>query len=82
MRLAPVPLFFTRNPREAIEKSGLSARTTHGAAAAVDACRYLGALLVGAVNGCSKEELLAERYSPVPGSWAKNPLNPEIEAIK
>ncbi|MEW6424825.1 MAG: ADP-ribosylglycohydrolase family protein [Bacillota bacterium] len=81
MRLAPVPLFFARNPREAIEKSGLSSRTTHGAVAAVDACRYLGALLVGAVNGCSKEELLAERYSPVPGYWAENPLTPEIDEV-
>jgi ADP-ribosylglycohydrolase len=58
---------YARNPREAIEKSGESSRTTHEAPAAVDACRYLGALLVGAVNGASKEELLSDRYTPVPG---------------
>jgi len=81
MRLAPVPLFFARNPREAIEKSGQSSRTTHGVAVAVDACRYFGALLVGAVNGCSKEELLAERYSPVPGYWEENPLVPLIDEV-
>ncbi len=39
MRLAPVPLFYRANPREAIARSGESSRTTHGAAAAVDACR-------------------------------------------
>ncbi len=81
MRLAPVPLFYTRKPQEAIEKAGESSRTTHGAATAVDACRYLGALLVGAVNGASKEELLSERYSPVPGYWKQHPLVKEIDEI-
>jgi ADP-ribosylglycohydrolase len=81
MRLAPVPLFYARRPREAIERAGDSSRTTHGAAAAVDACRYLGALLVGAANGASKEELLSERYSPVSGYWEESPLVPEIEEV-
>ena len=74
MRLAPVPLFFAHRPQQAIEKSGESSRTTHGAATAFDACRYLGAILVGAVNEVSREELLSERYSPVPGYWESNPL--------
>jgi ADP-ribosyl-[dinitrogen reductase] hydrolase len=81
MRLAPVPLFYARSPQEAIEQSGQSSRTTHGASAAVDACRYLGAVLAGAVNGVSKEELLSNRYSPIPGYWAANPLVPEIDEI-
>lgn len=81
MRLAPVPLAYARKPREAIERSGESSRTTHGAAAAVDACRYLGALLAGAVYGVSKEELLSERYSPVPGYWREHPLAPEIDEV-
>jgi len=81
MRLAPVPLFFAQNPKEAIAKSAESSRTTHGAATAVDACRYLGALLVGAVNGASREELLKERYSPIPGYWEENPLVEEIDEI-
>jgi ADP-ribosyl-[dinitrogen reductase] hydrolase len=81
MRLAPVPLFFAQNPEAAIEKSGESSRTTHGAATAVDACRYLGALLVGAVNGVSREELLSNHYSPIPGYWEENPLVEEIAEI-
>ncbi|MGD0652347.1 MAG: ADP-ribosylglycohydrolase family protein [Verrucomicrobiia bacterium] len=81
MRLAPVPLFFTRSPETAIEKSGESSRTTHGAVTAVDACRYLGALIVGAVNGASKDELLSERFSPVAGYWQQHPLTPEIDEI-
>ena len=81
MRLAPVPLFYAGNSVEAIEKSGESSMTTHRAAAAVDGCRYLGALLLGAVNGVSKEELLSERYSPVPGYWEAHPLVPEIDEV-
>lgn len=81
MRLSPVPLFFAGNPVQAIEMSGESSRTTHGAKTAVDACRYFGALIVGAVRGAGKEELLAKRFSPVPGYWDKNPLVKEIDEV-
>jgi len=81
MRLAPVPLFFAKNPIEAIEKSGESSKTTHGALTAVDACRYLGALVSGAVNGVSEEELLSNHYSPVAKYWKKKPLAEEIDEI-
>jgi ADP-ribosylglycohydrolase len=81
MRLAPVPLAYVRKPKEAIERSGESSRTTHGAPAAVDACRYLGALLVGAIHGVSKTALLAERYTPIPGYWEAHPLVPEVDAV-
>jgi len=79
MRLAPVPLFFAIDAAQAIALSGESSRTTHGAAACVDACRYLGGLLVGALRGETKETLLAPRYHPVPGaSWQ---LDPAIDAV-
>lgn len=81
MRLAPVPLFFASNPAEAIEKSGDSSRTTHGAAACVDACRYMGGLIVGAVNGVDKDTLLSKLYSPAPEYWQANPLCPAIHDI-
>ena len=81
MRLAPVPLFFAQNPEEAIAFSAESSRTTHGAETAVDACRYLGALIVGAVNGVSRDELLSPYYSPIPNYWQENPLVDEIDAI-
>ena len=81
MRLAPVPLFYAKRPLEAIAKSAESSRTTHQATVAVEGCRYLGALIVGAVNGVSREELLSERYSPVPEYWEENPLVEEIDEI-
>jgi ADP-ribosylglycohydrolase len=79
MRLAPVPLFFARNPVKAIKMSGESSRTTHGAC--VDACRYFKGLIVGAVNGASKQELLSDRICPIKGSRNKKPLVPEIDEI-
>ncbi len=81
MRLAPVPLAYAADPREAIRLAGESSRTTHGAATAIDGCRYLAALLIGAVDGIAKETLLAPRYSPVPGLWAELPLHPAIDAV-
>jgi ADP-ribosylglycohydrolase len=81
MRLAPVPLFFAREPEKAVEMSAASSRTTHGAPNAVDGCRYLGALIVGAVSGASKEELLSPRYTPAPGLWERAPLADAIREI-
>lgn len=81
MRLAPVPLFYADKPEKAIGRSGDSSRTTHAVRPAVDACRYLGALLVGAVNGAAKDELLADHYAPVAGIWDAAPLVAEIDEI-
>ena len=81
MRLAPVPLFFANDAELAIRMAADSSRTTHGTAMAVDACRYFAGLLVGAIAGVAKDELLAPNYSPVPGLWDREPLHPKIAAI-
>lgn len=81
MRLAPVPLAFASVPATAIELSGESSRTTHALPVCVDACRYLGALIVGALWGKTKETLLAPQYSPVAGYWEDHPLHHDIAAI-
>lgn len=81
MRLAPVPLFFAHTPREAIARAADSSRTTHAAIECVDACRYLAALIVAAVRGTSKDELLRDHFEPEPGIWAAAPLAPKIAAI-
>lgn len=60
MRLAPVPMFFYPDRELAIRMSGESSRTTHGALECVDACRLLGAMLVKALSGAEKEEILFE----------------------
>ena len=84
MRLAPVPLYFAKaGTREAVARAAESSRTTHGAAAAVDACRYLSALIVGALAGASKDELLSPRFAPAdaPDLWSEHPLDPMVDAV-
>tara|TARA_Y100000031_G_scaffold145682_1_gene178557 strand:- start:1459 stop:2394 length:936 start_codon:yes stop_codon:yes gene_type:complete len=81
MRLAPVPLFYSANPGEAIERSADSSRTTHGALTAVDAARYFGGLPVGAVSGIDKEVLLSDSYCPVSGHWDEHPLTAAISEV-
>lgn len=76
VRLAPVPLRYASRPDLAISRSGESSRPTHGAATCVDACRYFGALIVGAVEGRPKEELLDPAYELRPDD-----LVPQIAAI-
>lgn len=81
MRLAPVPMFYAANPEQAIQMAGESSRTTHGAATAVSACRYMGGLIVGALNGAPKAQLFTPTYAPVPNYWQTDPLHPAIAAI-
>jgi len=81
MRLAPVPLFFAPRPEDAIFYSGESSRTTHQATAAIDACRYLGALIVGITRGAAKEDILSQRYSPIPEYWKRYPLCAEVQEV-
>ncbi|UJR11250.1 hypothetical protein I4U23_015432 [Adineta vaga] len=79
MRLAPVALFFYRVPYVAVELSGRSARLTHGDEVAVDACRYYAALIVAAITGESKENLLHERFYDSHKSWfGRKPLHQDI----
>ncbi|EJF10770.1 ADP-ribosylglycohydrolase family protein, partial [Pontibacter sp. BAB1700] len=81
MRLAPVPLYFHQQPEQALEYAAHSSRTTHGARTAVDACVYLSGLIVGALQGRSKEELLAPLFSPVQDYWSQYELSPAIGQV-
>jgi len=81
MRLAPVPLFFASDPIQAIKHCAISSKTTHNNAECIDACKLLGALILGAVWKESKEEILSPFYHPVNGYWSKDPLTPKITEI-
>jgi ADP-ribosylglycohydrolase len=81
MRLAPVPLFYHDSPRRAVEYSGLSSKVTHGADEAVDSCRYLGALLIGALKGEKKNTLTSLRYEPESEIWNQQPLTAQVENV-
>ncbi|CAF3839632.1 unnamed protein product [Rotaria sp. Silwood1] len=82
MRLAPVPLFFYKRPTRAVQYSGRSGLVTHGDEKAYDACRYYGALIVAAVNGATKEELVDKNFYEKHKKWFGNKsLHPDIEKI-
>jgi len=59
MRLAPVVLAYRVKPEQALWYAEESSRTTHGAAAAIDACKLYAALILAALDGCSKDEILS-----------------------
>src|ERR1700731_2606278 len=83
MRLAPVPLAFRRDVELAIHNASESSRTTHAAPTTIDACRYFAGLLLGALEGRSKEELLSSFFYPAPDQeyWKHHSLSPEIAEI-
>lgn len=69
MRLAPVPLFFHQQSIFAVEYAGVSGQITHGDRKAYDACRYYAALIVAALHGESKDDLLSETFYDEHKSW-------------
>ena len=58
MRLAPVPMFYFPDRDRTLHFSGESSRTTHGTAECIDASRLFGDMLLRALSGASKAEIL------------------------
>lgn len=81
MRLAPVAMYWHRDASTAIAMAAESSRTTHGATAAIDACRYLAALIVGAISGVDKQTLLAPMYSPSGEAWTRGALHAAVAKV-
>ena len=82
MKLAPVALRYATSPEDAVRYAAESARTTHGAPEAIDACRYFAGLLVGALHGAGVDALLRRGpFEPVDGLWERERLHPKIAMI-
>jgi len=82
MRLAPVPLFFYRSPAAAVEFSGYSGQITHGDQKAYDACRYYGALIVAALHGYKKDDILDKKFYSKHKHWfGEKELHPDVKSI-
>ncbi|MDZ7802287.1 MAG: ADP-ribosylglycohydrolase family protein [Trueperaceae bacterium] len=81
MRLAPVPMAYAHDPERAVELAAASSRTTHGAREAVDACCYFAGLLVAAIRGTTKDELLTPRFEVVGGLWDRVPLTASVDEV-
>ena len=74
MRLAPIPIRYMNEPQLAVRYSEEQARTTHQAPECLGASRLFGEILVRALQGQTKEEVLA------PHALAGK-LPPKLEAI-
>lgn len=62
MRLSPVAIFHHRETGLAVIAARTQSTTTHAAPAALDACGYFARLLVEAICGAAKDEVLARRH--------------------
>lgn len=58
MRLAPVPMYYALDLEKAVDYAGQSSATTHATEEAVSACRYMSAVIVRALLGHDKEQVL------------------------
>jgi len=67
MRLAPVPMWFYPDADLASRYAMESSRTTHGAQECLDACSLFSQLLVHALSGVSKDELLFQSVQSFKG---------------
>jgi ADP-ribosylglycohydrolase len=83
MRLAPIPMYLLHDAARAKDVAATMSRTTHASVEAVDACRYMTGIMIGALRGESKEHLLSDLYSPVYNYWffQQSVLTPRIDAI-
>jgi ADP-ribosylglycohydrolase len=81
MRLAPAPLAFAGDPTESITRAADSSRTTHAAPECIDACRYFAGLILAALSGLSKEQILNNDYEPATKCFLSEPLVPKVAEI-
>jgi len=89
MRLAPVPLLYHRNPQYALDEAVNSSKTTHGSQLCLDSCRIYAALIIGALQGASKEKLLKSEKMFVPEGlpsdyWTNetaSPIDPSVMTV-
>ena len=67
MRLVPIPLFFKDGPHPLafMDYAVHSSELTHGSMDCICSCIYFSGLIVGALNGVTKEKLLEPYYFPI-----------------
>ena len=68
MRLAPIPIRYLHDPDLALDLCEAQSRTTHQAPECLMACRLLGEVLIRALQGKSKEEVMTPSKQSLPMS--------------
>jgi ADP-ribosylglycohydrolase len=77
-RVAPAVLFYLADPRAAVQYAAEAARTTDQSPIVLDACRHFAALLVAALQGASRQQLLNPDYI---SQFNDRPLRPPVAAV-
>ena len=80
-RVLAAVTYAAADPVEAVRLAGECARTTHQSPFVVDACRFLGAMLMGALRGAPPDEIGGGLYEPVTGLWSARPMKPSVAAV-
>lgn len=65
MRIAPIAIFYYRQPELLLKFAGESSRTTHGSSECIDSCRYFVSLLSAAFTASDKAQLLNTSYTAI-----------------
>src|SRR5690606_5457963 len=73
-------LYYSFNPEEAMKRSEESSKTTHYSQQALECCKYFCGLIIGALKGVKKEELLRKGFSPIEGFQWKN-LHKDVQDV-
>jgi ADP-ribosylglycohydrolase len=81
MRLAPIPMYYANNPKDALKYAALNSKTTHVNEMCVDACRYMAGIIIGLLNEESKETVLSTMYSPIRNYFEDEPLCDVIKEV-
>jgi ADP-ribosyl-[dinitrogen reductase] hydrolase len=77
-RVVSAVAWSAHDPAAAVALASECSRTTHQSPIILDACRYFAALLLGAIEGATREAVLADLFEPVPGLWSQRPLRAEL----
>jgi ADP-ribosylglycohydrolase len=82
MRIAPVALFYADDMKLAMKMAKESSLTTHGLPICSDACMYMTGLIIGAIEGKSKDELLSVDYAKTLFDYVENyTFHEEVTAL-
>ncbi len=79
-RVLSAVAYASGGPGEAVWLAGECSRTTHQSPFVVDACRFLGAMLTGALRGVPPGEFCDGLYEPVNDLWTARPLKSSVAA--
>ena len=81
MRIWPVPLFYFKEPEEALFYAWESSKSTHYTDLCIDSCIYYTWLILWAMNWVSKKELLTPYYSPIKDYWKNRKIADILKPI-